>query len=401
MGTIYRSIYCLPDSYAIDMSLDQIFSCRVQGSSIDAYRLIIKDLSNVTKYDSTKITLSTVLYNDETLNITVPANSVTTRSQLKFTIQTFSGVNSATTREISFYNYSTPTAALSIVSPVISKQIELTTIYTQTQSIPVESYQYFLYDSTGSTLLQQSDLFYTEKLKYIFDGLLDATSYQAQCIITNKYSQIVDTGKISFNVDYTQPNINITPTTNINEELSAVEIGIGQAIQNIGESTGTINYIDNYLVVGNTGIELVDDISTIFWNVNITADFTDTFTWQTTGFTDGKIIKYEDSLGNYLEIGYSLYDNPVWFSDTIIDTERTLDLNSTYELTEDASVFLNDLFGINIIVGSFYLNVSGVLVIGLPMNLNSDPYVIGVENSKVYIQQNNTILDIIKPWWIN
>lgn len=403
MGTVYQSVYLTPDSYAIDMSENQVFSCKVQGSSIDAYQLVIKDLSNVTKYDSTKITLGSVLYNDETLNISIPVGSVTDTGQLKFTIKTWSGINTATTREIPFYSYSTPTATLTIASPITSKSITLTTVYTQTQSVPVQSYQYFLYDSTGTTILQQSELFYTEKLKHTFDGLLDSTSYKAQCKITNKYLQEVDTGKILFSVDYAQPNISITPITTVNEDLSAVEIDIGQAIQNVGSSTGTIGYIDNYLIVSNNGIQLLDGISTVYWNINIPALFTNTFAWQANGFSDGKIIKFEDGLGNYLEIGYDidLVSSPSWNLETIIDTEMLLDLNKTYELTEDGSILLSDLFDSEAALGAFYLNLNGSLVSGIPLYLNSGVYVFGIRNQEVIIQQLNIIIDIIKPWWVN
>ena len=357
MGTIYQSVYLTPDSIAIDMTKDQVFSCQVQGSSVDSYQLIIKDLANTVLYDSTKISLSSVLYDKDTLNITVLANTITTTGQLKYTITTFSGTNSATTREVSFYNYATPTATLSITSPVANKQINLTTTYSQTQSVPVQSYQYFLYDSTGTTILQQSDIIYNAKLQYSFDGLLNSTTYQAQCIITNAYSQIADTGKISFNVSYSQPNINLVPLTTINSDLSAVTINIGQAIQNIGSSTGTLTYIDDFLTLGNTGLQLLDNTSTAYWSVNIPTVFTGTFYFYPNGFTSGKITRLEDNSGNYFEIGYN--------------------------------------------GSSFYVNINGYIVNGKTLALNSNPYVLGIKNSELIIQQSNVILDDVKPWWIS
>jgi len=389
-----------PEGIAYDFSLPQNFSSQVNGSVISFYQDIIRRVdTNAILYDSTKTAISPAIYDKETLTKTISAGSIIYFGFIKWTRTVWDNSgNSAISREVGFYSYSQPTATLSIISPVASKQITFTTSYAQLQSIPVESFQYFLYDSTGLIQLQQSDLIYTERLQYTFDGLLDATSYKAQCIITNKYKQVVDTGKISFSVDYSQPNISITPTTTVNDALSAVEIGIGQAIQNIGTSTGTLSYINDYLVVGNTGVQLLDATSTISWNVNIPTDFTNTFNFDPNGFTSGKIIKYEDSIGNYMEIGYNSSINvSAWDSETLIDTEISLDLNKTYELTDDSSYFLNDMLGL----GVFYLNLSGFLVNGIPLHLNSNVYAFGVLNSKVVICQSNIILDIIKPWWIN
>lgn len=357
MGTVYQSVYCQPDSYAIDMSQNQIFSCQVQGSSIDAYDLIIKDLSNVVKYDSTKITLNPVLYDKDALNITVSATPSLTKGQLKYTITTYSGANSAITREVPFYNASTPTTTLSITSPVANKQINLTTVYSQAENVAVQSYQYFLYDSTGITILQQSDVIYNAKLQYSFDGLLNSTTYQAQCIITNAYSQIADTGKITFNVNYSQPNINLVPSTTVNSDLSAITISIGQATQNIGSSTGTSTYIDNYLTLGNTGLQLLDSSSTAYWSVSIPTVFTNTFDWQPNGFVNGKLGRAEDNSGNYFEFGYN--------------------------------------------GSSFYVNINGYIVNGKTLALNSNVYVLGIKNSELIVQQSNVILDDIKPWWIS
>ena len=356
MGTVYQSIYNQPDSYAIDMANNQVFSCKVQGSSIDAYQLVIKTLANVTKYDSTKVTLSPVLYNDDTLNITVTGGSVTEKGQLKYTIKTFSGTNSATTREITFYSATTPTATLTITSPVANKQVDLTTVYTQSQSVPVQSYQYFLYDDAGTTVLDQSDLIYSGKLQYSFDGLLDLTTYKARCLIINSYLQTADTGLIEFEVDYLQPNINIVPTAEVDEDLSAIKLGIGEVVQNIGSSTGTIAYIEDFLIVGNTGLQLNSVTDTAFWNMDIPVTFSSTHNWVANGFVSGKIIDFVDDSSNYLEIGYD---------------------------------------GTN-----FYLDINGDVISGSVLALNSDVYVFGILNQKVVICQSNIIIDIIKPWWI-
>lgn len=388
----------MPDSYAIDMSKDQVFSCQVQGSLIDAYDLIIKDLSNNTLYDSTKVTLNPVLYDKDTLNITIPANSISTKGQIKFTIATYSGSSNAISREIPFYNSSTPSATLAITSPITTKKINLQTIYTQAENVQVQSYQYFLYDSTGTTIIEQSDLIFSGKLQYSFDGLIDATSYQTQCIITNSYSQTVDTGKITFNVDYLQPNINLIPTATVNSDLSAIELVIGKVVQNIGLSTGTTTYVDNFLVPGNTGLQLLDNTSMVYWNVDISNIFTITFDWETNGFINGKIIKLEDDSGNYLEIGYNpSTDVSSWDSETIIDTNISLDLTKAFDDTADGAIFLNNIFSLS----TFYLDVNGTVIEGIPIHLNSDVYVFGIRNQELIIQQSNQIVDIIKPWWIS
>jgi hypothetical protein len=348
----------IPDGIGIDFSLDQDFTSQVNGSKIVYYQDIIYKVSdNLVLHDSTKIAISPAIYNGDTLINTVTGGTITFKGFVKWTRTVWDDLtNFATTREVGFYSATTPTAILTIASPVANKQVDLQTAYNQAENVPVQSYIYYLYNSTGTTILQQSEVIYDEKLQYSFDGLVDGTTYQAQCIITNTYLQTVDSGKVVFSVNYLSPNINIVPTVVVNSDLGAVEIGIGQVIQNIGSSTGSIAYINNYLIPNNTGLQLLDSGSTVYWDVDIPADFTLTFDWNSNGFVSGDIVKLEDDDGNYYKISY------------------------------DGNKFVLDL--------------NGVITNGSNVALNGFVYVFGLLSQELYIYQNNVLVDYLKGWWV-
>lgn len=68
--------YVIPQNQSVDMSIDQEFSCKIQGTCT-AWRLnIYNNETNALVYDSTKIDISTTpLYNNDELIITVPSTS--------------------------------------------------------------------------------------------------------------------------------------------------------------------------------------------------------------------------------------------------------------------------------------------------------------------------------------
>lgn len=352
--SIYQPTQLQPNNIGIDLLLNQTFSCIVGGSLIDAYRLKIYKLDNTLLYDSTKTTLITELYNGESLEIPLTGGTVTYKGQLKFTIEAFNDVNSALSKEMTFYNATTPTLSLSVTSPITVKSNEFITTYTQAENVTVESYKYYLYDSTGLILLQSSNEIYSSKLTYTFDGFLNNTTYNVKNIITNQYGMISNTGLVEFNIEYSSPDVLITPTATVVDSLSAIDTKWAGAVQILGVATGTNSYIEDYLVLGNTGLQL-EDGSNIKFTLSIPQIFTETFIFNPNGFTDGIFNEFDDGV---YQIGY----------------------NST--------------------LTCFYFILNGTTIYGNTLVLNTNPYLIAVKDWQVYIIQNNTLLDRVKGWWV-
>lgn len=352
--SIYQPSFMSPNGNAVTLaSTPVVFSSQVNGSLITHYQdIIYRADTGATLYDSTKLAVSPNLYDKDTLSKTVSSGTVTYTGSCKWTRTLWNGTPFATSREVQFYSASTPTATLSVSSPITTKSNLFTTVYTQAESVAVESYQYFLYDSTNA-LIDQSDVIFSQRLSYTFDGFLDATTYKVQCLITNIYGQVADTGLVSFTVDYSQPNIYFTPTISLNGPLSAVEIGFSEVSQVIGTSSGTISYIDNYLTTGNVGLQLLNSSAYVSFDVSIPNTFTQTITFDPNGFTSGVIISYD---------------------------------NGVYDIGYDGTRFYF----------SYYINFEKLYEYGTVMALNTNPYVIGVRATDVVICQNNVIIDTIK-----
>lgn len=75
---IYKPSYANPYLTPIDATKDNVFSCYLNadgGTQINKYNLTIKSLTGTQVFTTGDVTLSPVLYNQNTLNITVPSSS--------------------------------------------------------------------------------------------------------------------------------------------------------------------------------------------------------------------------------------------------------------------------------------------------------------------------------------
>lgn len=75
---LFKPSYTKPYLTPIDATVNNTFSCYLNsegGTNINKYKLLINDLNGNTVYNTGDVTLSPVLYNKDTLNITVPSTS--------------------------------------------------------------------------------------------------------------------------------------------------------------------------------------------------------------------------------------------------------------------------------------------------------------------------------------
>ena len=252
---IYLPTNFQPKNEARDMSIAQMFSVQVHGVICTDYQIIIKNNdTGVTIYDSTKLHLSIPLYDKSTLYHTVPANSITNGVNYKWIITVYENTNNVTSGEQFFKSYGNPTVTLSIPLTISTQAYSPRAIYYHPQSISIQKFKYILYDSSDN-VLTETDYFYSANLTYDFDGFLNGSTYQIECIVMDQNDITVSSGKQSFNVNYSQPNVNVTPVVEILEDKSASKIKWGKAVQVSGVTTGIISYID-FLSSNNKAINL-------------------------------------------------------------------------------------------------------------------------------------------------
>jgi hypothetical protein len=248
---------------AFDKTLETTFPfSSIGGNQVVKNRLQVLD--NVTLaviYDATQITYS--LYH------TLPPNSLVNGTYYIARVKTYdvANVESDWSSDIQFYCFANPTVAFQGLSPTIhtSNQI-FNVLYSQAQSEPIASYQFNLYNSSLE-LLQQSSIMYNTAnvlppmtLSHMFEGLLDGRTYYVECLGTTLHGMDVNTGRSSFIVQYTEPDIFSTI-----DIVSDCENGVNTITSNIiaieGISTPTAP-----IYINNTELDNRDDRVTVTWD---------------------------------------------------------------------------------------------------------------------------------------
>lgn len=283
---IYQSTNLVPRNNAIDASVDNNFTCQVNGTLIDKYRLRIFLVSNNNLvYDSMEQTITPALVDKDTLTVLVPAASgMSNGNEYKWSIQTFEGSNSATSIEISFFANTNPVVTLTVPDPITTQSHTFTPVYTQAEGIPIEESYFIFSDGQGNQILRTPDNL-TGNLSYTFNGFLSGESYQVQFFWLNARGVSDSTPINNFSVTYSAPNINIKPTPTQDRNTSIINIAWSNIVVIPGVSTGTFSYIDNFGYQGNSALDL-DANSTVSWDVNIPEQFSTIFRIQLqAGFT--------------------------------------------------------------------------------------------------------------------
>lgn len=313
MATIYQPIYLSPQNISVDMSVNQNFTCTIDGLKIDAYRIIIYKVSdNSTLYNSTKVTLGSVLYNGETLTIQVTGGTVANGLELKYTIEYWNGAESVISNEIFFISASTATLTISVPATVTAQAYEFVGTYTQAQSIPLKQWYYILYDS-NTVELERSDISYSGNVKHTFDGFISGQTYKIKGFAETQDNTTIESTTYTFAVTYSGSTITTQSTATLSCNTTAVQIDWGSIVQIIGAITGTYSYTSNFIYTGNYGLHL-DSGSYVTFSVNIPSIFTGHHVFKPDSISYvGDIYELNNSgTGNYFKVGYngtSFYKN--------------------------------------------------------------------------------------------
>lgn len=255
--SLYISTLMTPKNSTIDATTIQTFSAQMNGSIITAYQIkIYNNDSGTLLYDTTKITLGTPLYDGSTLNVSIPANSITNSQNCKWTLTVWDNAsNSTITGETFFKTYGTATVSMTIPSTINSQTYTAMATYSHPQNIGIKKFHFVLYD-VNNNILQDSGYIFSANLTYIFNGFINGTTYQIECIVTDQNDIIVSSGKKSFTISYSQPNVDIVPNVTVLNDSGALQVVWGQAVQLAGTISGTYSYINNFIKNNNKALQL-------------------------------------------------------------------------------------------------------------------------------------------------
>jgi hypothetical protein len=280
LSLLYQPINLSPSNSTIDANQANDFSLTIRGTICVGYQLTIYNNSTgASVYTPAKVDISAApLYDGDILTISVPAASggsgMSNGNQYKWSIDLYyDETDHITSREVVFNAYSTPTLSLTVAATLAAQSHEFVPVYTQAENVPIAYFQANLYNSDG-VLQRASDIIYSANIRYTFDGFVNSNTYSVDFSATNQAGITVISNKETFSVSYSEPSLNIVPTATNISDSACVQLNWGGAYQNLGSSTGTLEYVDNH--IGGKFLYLKDE-STAYWSTNVPADFTATF----------------------------------------------------------------------------------------------------------------------------
>lgn len=185
----------LTPEYSIDATKDNIFSCKINGTSPTLkYRLKImqNNTSSTVVYDTGVIALSTPLYpvgydgTENTLEVTVPSTSgMQNGNEYKWTISSYWSDSDffESFDNVFVANQTSSVAIAAFTSPITSKGYTFTTTITMASTVGVERFGWVVVNTTtGEELVNtiDSNNIYSSDVKLKYDGFLSGESYRVK-----------------------------------------------------------------------------------------------------------------------------------------------------------------------------------------------------------------------------
>lgn len=201
-------LYSIPAFDATGQYIVQFNS--IGGSQVTGNRLVIAtNNDNQTVYNETQTTFK--------FEHIVPANTLTNGTYYNATLYTIDADDnqSVASNIVQFYCYTTPTLSFTNLIPngtVTNSAYAFNFTYAQEQNEPLNFYVVNLYDAQGLLVATSGEQYAASttiplELSYTFTGFADATNYSIEVNGTTINNTTITTGRISFSVSYTSPNI--------------------------------------------------------------------------------------------------------------------------------------------------------------------------------------------------
>lgn len=266
----------------IDASVENTFSLQLNGSSpCVAYSMKImqNDTASTVVYTKAKTALATPIYprnylnEPQRLSITVPSNSGMTNGYAngyKWEVTLYwSNSDSITSADTFFLAQATP--YFTIADPpttVVTKSVTLTATYTQADGIPLEWYRWVLVDSNDNIIADTGEI-YSEDIQFTVDGLLDGETFtytltgQTQSGVT-----VGGTTEGDFTVSYDSPIVESAVAAHCNPRTGAIALSFTGINVIQGTSTGTVAYVGDTPIDGDTSLRIASGGSVTFDEVN-------------------------------------------------------------------------------------------------------------------------------------
>ena len=403
---IYKPSFLSPSNVERDMSLNQVFSAQCNGTVITQFQIKIYRVdTSALLFDTTMLPLGTPLYDKSTLSYIIPANSITYTGSVKWTITMSNGSTALTSAETAFWSYTNPTYIItqpaSFPATVTSKSQQFIATYSQTQGIDIQSFRWILYD-VDNVVLQDTGEIFSADTQFTFNGFITGQTYSIESIATNIYNFSVSTGLQTFSVVYSAPGVLMTPDATEHDDTSFVDVNWSRAVSIPGHTTGTYQFVDDFLVDGNHGLHL-DNGSTIYWDVDIPVDFTCTFVLQISPAWDSAVTYMtNDKVLHNDNMYISLIDNNLCNPPDISPADWAIipgGFNGMICQLDGLTQSLQVSYDFNV----FNFMISGILFDVKSLAMGVNPFLVAIRPTGIYVQYwevYNTWGDVDSVLWV-
>ena len=189
---------------AIDCNEDNIFRWSVSGAIQTHFSLEFRN-------NATDAVLHTIAKTPGySHSYTLPSSTIANGLEIKYKLQVWDENNNTATSDWEiFQSSSRPT--VTVISPTEFSTVESQSYlfeasYSQTESVDLSTWQFFLYNSSQIKIVQ-SDLQTEETLEYLYDGLQSNETYFIEFQATSEKGLTGTSGLIEFTTQFIQPQM--------------------------------------------------------------------------------------------------------------------------------------------------------------------------------------------------
>jgi hypothetical protein len=245
-------------SKVIDGAESNVISWKVSGDISVAYALnIYNNADNTLAFSVPKTSSYSTSY-------TLASNSIANAADYKIQIQIWNQSGDTVTSDFVIFTCSSrPVVTLDPIS-VASPSYSFTASYSQAESVSLQSWVAYLYNS-DRIKIAQSPITTTTPLQYLFSNLQSNVKYYIEFVVTSVKGLVGTSGQVSFTPSYSQPVVNTTLTAT-NVDNAGIQIA-WQTVQIIGHTTGTTSFVNNNEIDVTNGSVIFDS------NFSISQDF--------------------------------------------------------------------------------------------------------------------------------
>ena len=390
---IYRPSFLSPASTTVDMTEVNTFTAQVNGTKATAFQIYIYQLNNTLIHDSGKINLLPYLYDKDILSYNVPTIAGINGQQLKWTLTTYEGVNSVTSRETPFFAYTTPTVTMSVPATITENQYTFDITYTQVEDIYIQKWKLLLYD-VNSVLLNDTDWNYGGELTYTFSVFTNGGSYKIKAVVVNQKELETESVTYSFSVAYSAPNTTVIPTATLLCDESAIQLDWYEPIETIGVVTGQSSYVDNFMITGNHGLALgaFDCATALELLVDNNGDQVLTSEGEDIYVYDG-IVSVGTLPTSDSKIEFDIETNTDFTAKLVYQPAIDFVSGILVELYDDDN---NIAYSVGYDGERFYFENGDILISGTPMHIPRLPFLIAIRSQDVVIVYNYEVVEHLK-----